>query len=254
MSDDPFGRRNEEKTDAFGRPVDQDQPGVTSGDPLAPAPGEPPMTGGDPLAPADSLWAGRREESLAEPASGTQWLPPVAEGSDEPIVARPLDFSPSPGGFATAQAAGRAAEYPARVGAAVVDAFVRFGIILAIALPIVLATGIDASEDEDGVLTAVLIGAAVALTYAPIMMTRTGGQTVGHRATSTRIVQAADGAPVVGGAAVVREVLVKGLLIEFLAGSLLFGIPVLLNYLWPLWDERNDALHDKICGTRVVDA
>ncbi len=26
----------------------------------------------------------------------------------------------------------------------------------------------------------------------------------------------------------------------------------LLNYLWPLWDKKNEALHDKMCSTRVV--
>ena len=29
---------------------------------------------------------------------------------------------------------------------------------------------------------------------------------------------------------------------------------MLLDYLWPLWDPKNEALHDKIGGTRVVEA
>jgi uncharacterized RDD family membrane protein YckC len=27
---------------------------------------------------------------------------------------------------------------------------------------------------------------------------------------------------------------------------------LLLDYLWPLWDDRNQAIHDKIAGTNVV--
>ena len=26
----------------------------------------------------------------------------------------------------------------------------------------------------------------------------------------------------------------------------------LINYLWPLWDPRNQALHDKMCDTVVL--
>src|SRR4051794_34821721 len=31
-------------------------------------------------------------------------------------------------------------------------------------------------------------------------------------------------------------------------------IPTILDYLWPLWDERNEALHDKMAHTWVVRA
>lgn len=31
-----------------------------------------------------------------------------------------------------------------------------------------------------------------------------------------------------------------------------FGLVVVLDYLWPLWDGRNQALHDKVAGTNVV--
>ena len=31
-------------------------------------------------------------------------------------------------------------------------------------------------------------------------------------------------------------------------------MPTILNYLWPLWDDKNQALHDKIVKSRVVRA
>ena len=33
-----------------------------------------------------------------------------------------------------------------------------------------------------------------------------------------------------------------------------FVIPVLLDYLWPLWDQKNQALHDKVVSSVVVRA
>jgi uncharacterized RDD family membrane protein YckC len=34
----------------------------------------------------------------------------------------------------------------------------------------------------------------------------------------------------------------------------IFYIPALLDYLWPLWDKRNQALHDKVVNSIVVRA
>jgi uncharacterized RDD family membrane protein YckC len=32
----------------------------------------------------------------------------------------------------------------------------------------------------------------------------------------------------------------------------MFGLLSLLDYLWPLWDSKRQALHDKIADTQVV--
>ena len=34
--------------------------------------------------------------------------------------------------------------------------------------------------------------------------------------------------------------------------GLLFALAGLLDYLWPLWDDKNQALHEKVAGTNVV--
>ena len=47
---------------------------------------------------------------------------------------------------------------------------------------------------------------------------------------------------------------VKAILFDNVLAWLTFAIAPLLNYLWALWDDRNEALHDKLCGTRVVEA
>ena len=36
--------------------------------------------------------------------------------------------------------------------------------------------------------------------------------------------------------------------------SALFILPIVLDYLWPLWDKKNQALHDKVVGGVVVKA
>jgi uncharacterized RDD family membrane protein YckC len=139
-----------------------------------------------------------------------------------------------------------------RAGAAVIDFFVRLAIVLAASVIGALGYVADADTGEAFVNIAGIIGFVAALSYAPLMIARTGGPTVGHRAVDTRIVRR-DGSPLTAGAAGVREVLVKGVLFEGLAVFLVF-IPTVLNYLWPLWDADNETLHDKVCSTRVVDA
>ena len=256
MTDDPFGRDKDDDRDAFGNK----------------------LTGGDPLAPGDTesgssegLWA--RPQGGEAPAPG--WLPPQAAADAPPApppastqqqagwippagTQQPPSGSLAPGAqwpppaTPTAGAATGLASYAQRVGAATLDFFVRAGIVLAfVVLGAIAYTGGDTAGGA-GVTIGAIIGGILALAYAPVMIARTGGQTLGHRAAGTRIVHVT-GRPLTGGQAAVREVVVKGLLIDGL-GGFFFLIPTLLNYLWPLWDANNEALHDKICSTRVVEA
>ena len=96
----------------------------------------------------------------------------------------------------------------------------------------------------------VLCVGVAALFYAPVMMARTNGKTLGRMALNIRVVRAS-GEPMTFGFAVLREVVVKCLLFGIL-GALTGGIAQLLDYLWPLWDEQNRCLHDFIVNTRVV--
>jgi uncharacterized RDD family membrane protein YckC len=171
------------------------------------------------------------------------WLPPT-DSAPPPSPAPEA----APAAARPAQAVGHTAHYLSRVGAAVVDFVVRAAIFLAVLLLVLLG---GAGTLEQAMDITLIAGSILSAAYAPIMIARTGGQTLGHRATDTRIVRQ-DGTPLDGGGAVLREVLVKALLFEGLGGLLIF-IPTLLNYLWPLWDERDEALHDKLCRTRVVD-
>jgi uncharacterized RDD family membrane protein YckC len=125
---------------------------------------------------------------------------------------------------------------------------------LAIAAPFSL--GFFAGEDAGfvsivvGLLLAVLAVSIVALLYAPALMARTNGRTLGRMATGIRVVRA-NGEPIDFGFAMLREVAVKWLLFG-VAGSVTFGLANLIDYLWPLWDEENRALHDFVVNTRTI--
>jgi uncharacterized RDD family membrane protein YckC len=101
-----------------------------------------------------------------------------------------------------------------------------------------------------GAMIAVLCVTVIAMLYAPALMARTNGKTLGRMATGIRVVRAT-GEPITFGFAVLREVVVKALLFG-IAGTITGGIANLLDYLWPLWDEENRALHDFVVNTRTV--
>jgi uncharacterized RDD family membrane protein YckC len=102
-----------------------------------------------------------------------------------------------------------------------------------------------------GVLFALFCVFIAALVYAPAMMARTNGRTLGRMVTGIRVVRAS-GEPMDFAFAFLREVLVKWLLFNAVLGSVTAGIAVLIDVLWPLWDEENRALHDYVVNTRTV--
>jgi uncharacterized RDD family membrane protein YckC len=147
-----------------------------------------------------------------------------------------------------------------RVGALVIDGIiVSIGaVVLLIAITAPFSLGFFADEDVGvvsvivGLLFATLCVSIIALLYAPAMMARTNGQTLGRMVVGIRVVRA-KGQPMTFGFAMLREVVVKALLFG-IAGSITFGLANLADALWPLWDEENRALHDFVVDTRVIKA
>jgi uncharacterized RDD family membrane protein YckC len=134
-----------------------------------------------------------------------------------------------------------------------VAAFILDGIFTAIVSWVgwvLIATGTEGLG-----ITLVGIGIVVAFFYYPLTMMREGapnGQTLGKQILGIRVVRD-DGQPVGFGFALLREFVIKYLLFA-VGGSILFGIPWLLDVLWPLWDSQNRALHDMIVKSHVVEA
>lgn len=132
-----------------------------------------------------------------------------------------------------------------RAGAAIIDALIVVAGAIVVAIVVALA-----GTGTDGVTVAVYAAVIVAtFTYGPLLMAREGranGQTVGKAALGIRVVHD-DGHPMTVGRGLLREGVGKGLL----------GLVPLYSFidiLWPLVDQRRQALHDKVGTTYVVDA
>jgi uncharacterized RDD family membrane protein YckC len=137
-----------------------------------------------------------------------------------------------------------------RVGASLID-----GLIILIPAGALLALVVAALESALGIFAAVLLWIPcvliAALIYAPWMMARTDGRTLGRMAVGIRVVRV-DGVRMDGRRAILREVVIKWGLFYAVLGTLTLGLVPLIDVLWPLWDEQKRALHDLLAGTRVV--
>jgi uncharacterized RDD family membrane protein YckC len=186
--------------------------------------------------------------SSGDPLSGYTSPPPPGAGG------------PVAGYGASVPAGGQLvlASYGRRVAAFLIDGLiVGIGaLILLVALTAPFSVGFFASDNAGfvalfvGFVLAILCVTVVAFLYAPALMARTNGQTFGRMAAGTRVVRA-KGQPITFGFAMLREVAVKALLFG-LVGGITGGLVHLADFLWPLWDEENRALHDFVVDTRTV--
>lgn len=152
------------------------------------------------------------------------------------------------------------ASWGSRAAAILIDALillVPFGALFA-----VFVVGIVIS-DGDGGFALFVVGASlttlllvvVLFLYAPLLMMRQGqrnGQTIGKQLVGIRVIRDS-GQPFTFGHAALREVVLKALAVG-IAASIIPILPYLLNYLWPLWDDENRALHDMAASSHVVRA
>jgi uncharacterized RDD family membrane protein YckC len=98
-----------------------------------------------------------------------------------------------------------------------------------------------------------MILVSIALYYG-LTMRRTGrhnGQSMGKQLVGIKVIHE-DGTPVDFVSACYRQVLVIYLLVNSLLSFLTLGLFLFINYLYPVWDKNNQALHDKVVHTRVI--
>ena len=89
-----------------------------------------------------------------------------------------------------------------------------------------------------------LVAALAGFLYAGILIGGWTGQTLGMKAVGVRCVNGADGSAVTYSTSFLRA------LIHALFQ--IIPIVVLIDLLWPIWDGRNQTLHDKVASTVVV--
>jgi uncharacterized RDD family membrane protein YckC len=130
-----------------------------------------------------------------------------------------------------------------RAGAMLIDALILTAVALVVGI---VAAASGASTDTATIAIYVAIFLATVI-YSPLMMARPGavnGQTVGKQALGIRVVHAEGGEMTVS----------RGLLRDGVGKALLGIIPFysIVDVLVPLFDQQNQALHDKVGSTFVV--
>ena len=203
--------------------------------------------------------------------------PPTGpEGPQSPMPGSPPAQPPTygdqvpPGGWQAAPPPGQQgyatpfADWWPRVGAWLID-----WLIVAVPTAIVFfvliagAVGITGDNETAGIGAAIgaillsgLVFVILGTLYFALTMKREGqnnGQTFGKQLVGIRVVRAS-GEPMDFGWSALRDPAVQFAGFYFIGSTFLFGLPWLVDVLWPLWDDQNRALHDIICDTRVVQA
>ncbi|MGH2920905.1 MAG: RDD family protein, partial [Gaiellaceae bacterium] len=125
-----------------------------------------------------------------------------------------------------------------------IDSLLIWVVVVAV---IGIALGVAAANETAGGI--VLILAIVFAFAGPIFYTiywtgKEPGQTIGKKALGIRVRHAEEDRAIGYGPSAGRY------LITVVFGF--FVIPSVLDYLWPLWDKRNQALDDKVANSIVV--
>lgn len=166
---------------------------------------------------------------------GTQWV-----GGPQP-VAQPQDA------LSTFAGGGVPAEWGQRFVAWLIDVGIQLGLYIAI----LIVTAIVAAASSSAGSTLSVLGSLGLLAFQIwnwIIRQGQIGQTLGKTQQKLKLVRDDTGQPVGPGMAFVRW-LVATLLAVFTC-----GIGAILDYLWPLWDDQNKRLTDKILNFSVINA
>ena len=125
--------------------------------------------------------------------------------------------------------------------------------MLILALPLIVFFAIifavdpgDTSAAWGAVVLAYLASLVLPFIDFTVLHGNERGQTYGKQAAGIRVVDQQTGKSIGYGRAFGRYaiIVVFGLIL----------LPLLLDYLWPLWDDKNQAWHDKVVGSVVVKA
>ncbi|GAB2823027.1 hypothetical protein GCM10022221_21340 [Actinocorallia aurea] len=214
--------------------------------------------------------APRPPTAPSRPATQTPWPPappqsytPPQEwfrGSQPPIAPAPRRYGypslPPQPGYGTAHHApyghagsafGAYAGWPVRVAGSLIE------LLLIGVVPLILFSVGDAIASDPGAAGAAQ-GVGALFTIFGLLLNLAGfgwlayqegttGQSIGKRATNTRLVAEATGRPIGFGMAVVRRL-----------AHIIDYVICYLGFLWPLWDTKRQTLADKVVSTVVVRA
>jgi uncharacterized RDD family membrane protein YckC len=173
------------------------------------------------------------EERTREPEQATvrEPMPPEPPSMDGmPATGDPVTGAPL-------------ASWGRRAGGWFVDLFVYLAALVATFVFAVAGESSDTGVDAIAGLLTLIVWFLGPTIYAWLMV-GAWGQTLGKMAVGIKVVQSDDAGRVSYVRALGRAAS------TWLLSLLVF--PLLLAYLWPLWDRRNQTLYDKMAGTIVV--
>ena len=178
-----------------------------------------------------------RDESSSVPAGEPErvWAPMPALSPVELQRAR-IDADPVTGV--------RLASWGRRAGGWFVDLFVYIGAFVGSFLVALPTEDPQTGEISDAAALLIFFVWFLGPTLYAWLMVGAWGRTLGKMAVGIKVVRSADAGRVSYPRALWRAVS------TWLLGVLV--VPILLAYLWPLWDRRNQTLYDKMAGTIVV--
>ena len=112
------------------------------------------------------------------------------------------------------------------------------GFAIDFVISLVIQTIVAAGTDID---TGRAAGFIVGIVF--VYMQGKTGQTPGKQATNIRLLREQDGSTIGFGTSLVRQIV-----------HIVDLLPLLIGFLWPLWDDKKQTFADKIMGTIVVKA
>ena len=231
-----------------------------------------PLLDGEPVAPEENPkgWADALAESYRSSGSAISVRVAVVDQVVDPAPVPPEPYTGDQPTYKNFVLSG----WWKRVGALLIDNIIVWTIagFIAFFFLFVFSAGIElndssSSSGEDitaaaAFFTAVIVfsvsSLVVGILYYCLTMMRSGdrnGQSWGKQLLGIRVIKE-DGTQVGFGYAFLRQILVIQLLFGTVASWVTFGFPLalLVDYLWPLWDKGNQAVHDKMVRSRVVQA
>lgn len=180
---------------------------------------------------------------VGEPVPGTT----VGQSGETVLEAPAVEWSTA----GLAQASTDYANWGQRVAAFLIDAAVLIPFIVGAVAAFVAAEEADANSVEaDSPLW--IVGAVLFFLFFVVAFVNSvivhgmTGQTVGKRVMKTMLVEETSGKP-----AGVGRVFGRGL-IAVIAGNLTANIFTIVDRLWPLWDDKNQRIADKVTSTVVI--
>ncbi|WP_192498613.1 RDD family protein [Ornithinimicrobium pratense] len=202
-----------------GGPVDQ--PPTAGASPIPPYAPPPPQPGASGTQAQPGAWG--------QPPQPGVWGP-----QQQPGVWSPQDTVPGPSHLPHQRPQLRYAHWGERVAATLIDALLVLGVTIVVNLVTFGLLG-----DPGG-----LVGLAAWAYVAWLNGSR--GQSPGKALTGLKLVRDVDGTTLGGPVGLVRTLLLG------MIGTFTFGFLWVLAVVWPAWDPKKQALHDKMFGAVVI--